>query len=162
MRTVHPSCIHILRRSLKRSVKRTWTSSAFSTNESAWSVMVTGSQSRVWSGPNFHKSTLINPLNVSLSLMNDMKTSPNSFQVIVCPSVKKNNFGRQQVITIYYHVKIYIHIVHISKCCVCESPKSSSKSVLGLRTQGKEVYKNYIEVMFHLVYIIESIFHRTH
>ena len=46
-----PSCIHILRWSLKHSAKRTWTGSAFSTNESAWSVMVTGSQSRVWSGP---------------------------------------------------------------------------------------------------------------
>jgi hypothetical protein len=33
------------------SVKWTWTGSAFSTNESAWSVMVTGSQPRVWSGP---------------------------------------------------------------------------------------------------------------
>ena len=40
-----------LRWSLKRSVKRTWTGSAFSTNESAWSVTVTGLQSRVWSGP---------------------------------------------------------------------------------------------------------------
>ena len=30
--------------SLEGSVKRTWTGSAFSTNESAWSVMVTGSQ----------------------------------------------------------------------------------------------------------------------
>ena len=28
----------------------TWTSSAFSTNESPWNVMVTGSRSRVWSG----------------------------------------------------------------------------------------------------------------
>ena len=35
MQTLHPSCIHILRWSLKRSVKRTWTSSAFPTNESA-------------------------------------------------------------------------------------------------------------------------------
>jgi hypothetical protein len=44
--------IHKLRWSLKHSVKRTWTGSADSTNESAWSViMVTGSQSRVWSGP---------------------------------------------------------------------------------------------------------------
>ena len=35
--------------SLECSVKRTWTGSfTFSTNESAWSVMVTGSQSRVW------------------------------------------------------------------------------------------------------------------
>jgi hypothetical protein len=52
MHTLHLSCIHLLRWSLKRSVKRTWTSSAFSTNESALSDMVTGSQSRVWSGPN--------------------------------------------------------------------------------------------------------------
>ena len=37
--------------SLKRSVKQTWTGSAFSTNESAWSGMVTGSQFRVWSDP---------------------------------------------------------------------------------------------------------------
>jgi hypothetical protein len=28
-----------------------WTSSVFSTNESGWSVLVTGSQSQVWSGP---------------------------------------------------------------------------------------------------------------
>ena len=34
------SQFHILRWSLKRSVKQTWTGSAFSTNESAWSVMV--------------------------------------------------------------------------------------------------------------------------
>ena len=33
------------------SVNRTWTSSVFSTNESAWIIMVTGSQSHVWSGP---------------------------------------------------------------------------------------------------------------
>ena len=33
------------------TVKQTWTSSTFSTNESAWSAMVTGSQSRMWSGP---------------------------------------------------------------------------------------------------------------
>ena len=43
---------HAPRWSLKHSVKRTWTGSTFSTNESAWSEMVTGSQSRVWSGPN--------------------------------------------------------------------------------------------------------------
>ena len=48
---LHPSRIHILRWSLKRSVKRPWTMSVFSTNESAWSVRVMGSQSRVWSGP---------------------------------------------------------------------------------------------------------------
>ena len=52
MQTLHPSCVHILCWSLKRSVKQTWTSSTFSTNESASSVMVTGSQSRVWSGTN--------------------------------------------------------------------------------------------------------------
>ena len=33
------------------ALKRTWTGSAFSTNESAWTGMLTGSQSRVWSGP---------------------------------------------------------------------------------------------------------------
>ena len=49
--TLHPSRIHILRWSLKCSVKRTWTGSAFSTKESAWGVMVTGSHSCVWSGP---------------------------------------------------------------------------------------------------------------
>ena len=51
MWTLHPLCIHILHWSLKGSVKRTWTGSDFSTNESAWSAMVTGSQSHVWSGP---------------------------------------------------------------------------------------------------------------
>ena len=50
--TLHPSRIHILRWSLKHIVKRASTgNSAFSTNESAWSVMVMVSQSRVWSGP---------------------------------------------------------------------------------------------------------------
>ena len=48
----HLAFTYTLRWSLERSVKRTWTGSAFSTNESAWSVMVTGSQSRVRSGPN--------------------------------------------------------------------------------------------------------------
>ena len=49
---IHLAFTHSLRWSLnQRSVKRTWTGSAFSTNESAWSVMVTGSQSCVWSGP---------------------------------------------------------------------------------------------------------------
>ena len=61
MWTLHPSCIHILCWSLKRSVKRTWPGSAFSTNESAWDVLVTGSQSRVWSGPQL--------LDVSLNLV---------------------------------------------------------------------------------------------
>ena len=51
LKTLHPSCIHILRWSLKRGLEPTWTGSAFSTNESAWSETVTGSQSRVWSGP---------------------------------------------------------------------------------------------------------------
>jgi hypothetical protein len=55
-RLLHPSCIHILRWSLKRSVKQTWTGSTFSTDESAWSVMmVMGPQSRVWSGPKVSK-----------------------------------------------------------------------------------------------------------
>jgi hypothetical protein len=58
----NPSCIHLLRWSLKRSVRRTWTGSAFSTNESAWSVMATGSQSRVWSGPNWHFSFTSNEI----------------------------------------------------------------------------------------------------
>ena len=50
---IHLAFTYIPHRSLERSVKsRTRTGSAFSTNESAWSVMVTGCQSRVWSGPN--------------------------------------------------------------------------------------------------------------
>ena len=39
-RLFHPPCIHMLRWSLKRSVKRTWSRSSFPTNESAWSIMV--------------------------------------------------------------------------------------------------------------------------
>jgi hypothetical protein len=35
-------------------VKRTWTGTAFSTNESAWSVMDTGSQPCVWKNPKYH------------------------------------------------------------------------------------------------------------
>jgi hypothetical protein len=66
MATLHPPRIHILplRWSLKRSVKpRIWTGSAFSTHDkSAWSVMVTGSQSRVSSGPYFtHDSSGFSP-----------------------------------------------------------------------------------------------------
>jgi len=41
-KTVPSSCIHLLCWSFNRSVKWTWTGSAFSTNESAWSAMVTG------------------------------------------------------------------------------------------------------------------------
>ena len=37
--------------SLTRSVKRSWTKSVFSSNESAWREMATGLQSRVRSGP---------------------------------------------------------------------------------------------------------------
>jgi hypothetical protein len=48
---IHIAFTYILRWCLKRSVKWNWTGSAFSTNESAWSVVITGSQSRVWSGP---------------------------------------------------------------------------------------------------------------
>ena len=44
---------------LKFSVKWTWTGSAFSTNESGWSVLVTGSQSRVWSGIRLHKKIML-------------------------------------------------------------------------------------------------------
>ena len=47
---VHLAFTCSLRWSLKCSVNRTWTNSAFSINENAWSVMVTGSQSHVWSG----------------------------------------------------------------------------------------------------------------
>ena len=50
--SIHLAFTYILRWSLKRRVKQTWTGSAVSTNESAWCVMVTGPQSRVWSGPN--------------------------------------------------------------------------------------------------------------
>jgi hypothetical protein len=49
--TLYPSCNHLLRWSLKHIVKQTCTSSAFPTNESTWSAMVMGPQSRVWSGP---------------------------------------------------------------------------------------------------------------
>ena len=42
---------YLLHWSLQRSVKRAWTGSTFSTNESAWNVVVTGSPSRVWTGP---------------------------------------------------------------------------------------------------------------
>ena len=44
---------------LKRSVKRIWTGPAFSTNESASSVLVTGSQSRVWSGHGHRKGASV-------------------------------------------------------------------------------------------------------
>ena len=54
--TSHLAFTYLLCWSLKRSVKKwTWTGSAFSTNESAWSVMVTDSQSHVWRGPNKQK-----------------------------------------------------------------------------------------------------------
>ena len=48
--------------SFKRSVKWSWTGSAFSTNESAWSVMVTGSQSCMWSGPKISHDTSLSHL----------------------------------------------------------------------------------------------------
>jgi hypothetical protein len=64
MWTLHPSCIHILRWSLKRGVKQTWTGSAFSTKESAWSVLVTWvsfSCVEVALSPKSHE---VNPCNV--------------------------------------------------------------------------------------------------
>ena len=47
------TCTHTLRWSLKCSVNWTATGSTLSTNESAWSAMDTGPQSRVWSGPKY-------------------------------------------------------------------------------------------------------------
>ena len=41
MQALHPPCPHVLHWSLKRSANRTWTSSAFSINESAWSGRIT-------------------------------------------------------------------------------------------------------------------------
>ena len=73
MNIVHPSCIHILHWSLKRSVKRTWTGSAYSTNESAW-VLVTGSQSRVWSGPKLLQHLLV-------------RAHPLCLLLKICPSI---------------------------------------------------------------------------
>jgi hypothetical protein len=52
-RYIHHAFTHRLHWSLKPSVKWTWTGSTFSTNESTWSVMVMGTQSRVWSGPQY-------------------------------------------------------------------------------------------------------------
>ena len=49
---IHLAFTYSLRWSLKRSVRRTWTGPAFSTVESAWSVMVMGFQSHVRSRPN--------------------------------------------------------------------------------------------------------------
>ena len=71
---IHLAFTYILRWSLERSVKRTWTGSAFSTNESAWSAMVTGSQSRVWSGPIFFEvlnsaSCFLNSTNSSITIL---------------------------------------------------------------------------------------------
>ena len=62
--------MHILRWSLKRSVKWTWTGSAFSTIESAWSVIIiTGSWSRVWSGPKWYTWYLVSHGIKSISRM---------------------------------------------------------------------------------------------
>jgi hypothetical protein len=47
-----PSVLHTTPKGpMEYSIKRTWTGSAFSTNESAWSLMATGSEPHVWSGP---------------------------------------------------------------------------------------------------------------
>ena len=42
--------LNLAKRLRRPHVRGLWTGSAFSTDESAWNVMVTGSQSRVWSG----------------------------------------------------------------------------------------------------------------
>ena len=65
-----PSCIHMLRWSLECSVKRTWTGSAFSTNESAWTVLVTGPQSRVWGGPKLVTFVHVDPANITMGCHN--------------------------------------------------------------------------------------------
>jgi hypothetical protein len=74
---IHLALTYILCWSLKRSVKRTWAGSAFSTNEIARSVRVTGSQSRVWSGPHIHigartRCTLFVPFLCNYSLSRDL------------------------------------------------------------------------------------------
>ena len=75
MWTSHPSCIHIvLCWSLERSVKRTWTGSVSSTNESAWSVMVMGSHSCVWSGPD--NITSFRPIAMLCGSDNIIRTIP--------------------------------------------------------------------------------------
>ena len=73
MWTLHPSCIQILRWSLKHSVKRTWTGYAFSTNESVGSCNGQGlSVSCVkWpqqtNGPNFSNLALFSCSNLIIT-----------------------------------------------------------------------------------------------
>ena len=56
---IHLAFTYILCWSLKHSVKWSWTSSTFSANDSVWSAMVTGSQSRVSSGPKALDSNMV-------------------------------------------------------------------------------------------------------
>ena len=91
--------------SLKRSVKWTWTGSAFSTNESAWSVVIPGSQSHVWSGPMY--------LNVSssmdrISMKVKIKNVLNSKSTFVYPlDIKMSSiYTRMSTILVFVSTKL--------------------------------------------------------
>jgi len=62
MYTLHPPCIRWIRWFLECNVKRTWTGSAFSTNEGGWSAMVMGRQSHVWICPENQGKCVMCPL----------------------------------------------------------------------------------------------------
>ena len=82
MSTLHPSCIHLLHWSLKRSVlKRTRTGSAFSTNESAWKCNGHGPSVSlgVKSGPRLHGPGLTsNPF----TFMSQIKACPGDKKIM--------------------------------------------------------------------------------
>ena len=66
---MHLAVPYILRWSLKHSGKRTWTGSAFSTNESAWSVMVTGLGLVRGSGRKVCRSSILRHVSMMCSML---------------------------------------------------------------------------------------------
>ena len=138
--------------------------------ESAWSVMVTGSESHVWSGPNLHKS-----LSLSLSWM-----IWNFHQILFklfCVQGLRKIILEENKLTLYTITsKSIFTLYHIQSIVCVWGPKSGSKSILGLKDPRctfttyvtfsmnpytKKCIKKYIRIMFHLTYIIEFIFHTT-
>ena len=80
------------------SMKWTWTSSAFSTNDSAWSVMVMGSHTHVWNGPK-GKPMLILYLQ-HLGIYNEDFTK--KFQVDI-----RREWASDDILFQHYHLGLY-------------------------------------------------------
>lgn len=77
----------------------------------------------------------------SLFILDDVKSSSNSFPVTLCTGVKKNNLARKQAITIYQKdTSQSTFTLQKFKLAVYEKPKLDSKSTQGLTIKGSSAF----------------------